>query len=386
MLTLAASAGWGQSLGEALENGTTSMQLRLSYEHADLADNGADPADAVNLRARLGYRTGEFADTAIFLQFQDVSALLRDYAPLDNGFDPIADPEGTSVHQAHLDYLGLGDFRLRIGRQEIVLENGRMISNADWRQHAQSFDAALLSSPKAEIFRFTVGTIQRVKNVRNELSDLDHLVILQGDLLSIANHTLYLHAYLLDAPGDAGTDRDKATYGFRFTGNLELFEYFLDYSLQTAYADSSNDGGEMTNAFGAVKFGAVRFGVGISQLTGDAGSDRAFDTLFATTHGFHGWTDQFVTNGGLARGMRETYVLVGGVEVGIKWQLRFHQFEQETQSQNYGNEFNILFSTDISENMNGLIKFANYTADDGNDSGTGANDELVYWLRLGYSF
>ena len=129
------------------------------------------------------------------------------------------------------------------------------------------------------------------------------------------------------------------------------FEYAFDYSLQTAYADASDDGGTMTNVFGAAKLDAVRFGFGYAELTGQDGSNRPYDTLFSTGHGFQGWTDQFAgTNGGLPLGIVETYLLVGGVAAGINWQLRVHQFQQETESQNYGTETNILFSNNFSEN------------------------------------
>ena len=60
-------------LTQALKSGTPSLELRLSYEYSDLDDPADhDAANALTLRTRLGYRSGDFMTTNAFLQFHDM--------------------------------------------------------------------------------------------------------------------------------------------------------------------------------------------------------------------------------------------------------------------------------------------------------------------------
>ncbi|MCH8843000.1 MAG: alginate export family protein [SAR324 cluster bacterium] len=382
-----------QTLSEAIQNGTPSLQLRLSLERSDLADNDTDAATALNLRTRLGYRTGEFWESSVFLQFQDVSAAIDRYAPEDSDFDPIADPEGTSVHQAFVEYSGFADMKIRAGRQELVLEDGRLFSNADWRQHAQSFDAITLTGRSFADWAFTLGDIFRVRTVRNDLTELNHLLILQGDYSGIESHSLRLHGYLLDAPDDpapnnSAPERDKATYGARVEGDLASWQWFLDYNLQTGYAGNSNAGGTMLNGFAAAKMAGLQAGGGYTEISGRSGDTRAFDTLFSTAHKFNGWSDQFgATNGGrLERGLKEVYVLVKGKTGELSWIARVHRFDQETKSQAYGSEIDFQAVIPLVHNVTGLLMVASYAADGENDSGVADKDEQLFAVRLEYGF
>jgi hypothetical protein len=378
---------FSQTLGEALTNGTVSAQLRLSLEQADVTDNETDTATALNLRTRLGYRTGPFADMAAFLQFQDVSAIVRDYAPLDRDFDTIADPESASVHQAYLEYSGAPRTQIRLGRQEVALDDHRLIGNVDWRQQGQSFDAITITNRSLEDLTLFVGAIGRVLTPAGTFLDLDRLLLLQADWRGIEGHLIGLRGYWLDSPGGTDADRDSATYGARITGELPAAEYALDHHQQVKYADATANGGSMTNAFAAAKFAGFRFGLGYSVITGARGGDHAFDTLFSTAHAHNGWADQFISTngGGLTNGLKDAYALVGGNHV-VRWELAYHQFDQETRSEAYGREVDLLATMPLAGNLTGLLKAALYTADSANTSGAAATDKSVFWARLDYKF
>jgi hypothetical protein len=213
-------------------------------------------------------------------------------------------------------------------------------------------------------------------------------VIAQADYRGIEGHLIGLHGYWLDSPGGKAADRDSATYGLRFTGDLSFAEYAADYHTQSHFADATADRGHMLNAFGAAKFAGMRAGLGYSEITGAESGDLPFDTLFSTAHAFNGWADQFVSTngGGLANGLRETYLLAGGNHFGIKWELSYHQFTQQTQSQAYGTEIDALLAHGFSDTLTGLVKAALYTADSENTSLAGASDKTVYWVRMDYKF
>lgn len=386
---LAAAPAGAQGLGQALQGGEPSLQLRLSYERADLDDpDGTDAATALNLRTRLGYRTGTWGGSAAFLQFQDVSAWIDDYAPEDADFDPVADPEATTVHQAYLENAALPGTEARAGRQEIVLGDARLIGNVGWRQHAQSFDAVSVDSRALSDTVVRLGYVWRVKTPAATLVDLEHLAYLRGAYTGLPGHTLSLIGVWLDAEGDTPDDRDKLTYGAGIRGDFDAAGYDLQYARQGGYADNSDDGGTLLNAFIRAGLGAAHAGVGLSRLTGTEGDTRAFDTLFSTAHKFNGWSDQFVaTNGGrLERGLEDTWVQAGGPVAGTEVLLRYHEFSQETRGEDYGTEVDALVSRGLAPNLTGLLKAAFYTADDGNTSGVADRDETIYWVRLEYGF
>jgi hypothetical protein len=136
-------------LSEALQDGKTSAQLRLSYDTADVADNGTGAATELSLRTRLGYRTADWSGLAVFLQFQDVTALVRTYAPLDPDHDTINDPEAATVHQAYVEIVSVPESTIRAGWQELRIENGRLLSESPWRQQGQSLDAISITNKSA---------------------------------------------------------------------------------------------------------------------------------------------------------------------------------------------------------------------------------------------
>ena len=376
------------SLLGALKNGRPTLQLRMSLEHSDLDGNATDAATGLILRTRVGYRTGTFAHTSAYVQLHNVSAWVDRYAPEEAGYDVIADPQGSAVHQAYVDFEGIPGTRLRLGRQEITLEDHRLVGNIGWRQHGQSFDAVTVVNRSVPQLTLIGGYVWKIKTIQNTLVDLDHFIVLHGVYQGIPNHRLSLYTYLLDTPGGTPNDRDKATYGARLKGGFGRIAYAVDYSVQTDYQDAERDGGTMFNGFVSGKFSGVKVGVGYSVISGEDGDKRAFDTLVSTAHKFNGWSDQFLaTNGGrLTYGLKDTYLQVGGKLWGTKLLARYHWFQQESRSEDYGRELDLLAARKLADHLTGLVKFAAYEADSGNTSGTAQNDERVFWVRLDYRF
>jgi len=375
------------TLAQALQQGKTSLQLRLSYDNADVAGNPTDSATQLSLRTRLGYRTAEWSGFAMFLQFQDVSAAIRTYAPLDPEYDTINDPEVATVHQAYLEYAALPGSTVRVGRQEFRLENGRLLSESPWRQQGQAFDAASISSKSIDKLALIAAYANKMLNSSAQFVDFEHFVFIDADYTGLENQHLYAHAFWLD--NIERTARiDTATFGIRASGDFEAFEYQGDYNIQQKYADAEGGGGDMISGFAAIKFGEFRAGPGYTKISGADGKDHAFDTLIGTTHQFQGFANVFAgTNGaGVVNGVVEYYVLVGGTHGGARWQVSHHILNQESQDQAYGDENDARIIYTYDENLTLSAEVGLYAASTDNESTLGTADKTVWTLRSDYRF
>ncbi|MEC9413070.1 MAG: hypothetical protein VX829_10415, partial [Pseudomonadota bacterium] len=133
----------------ALTGGKVSFSARARYESVSDDNPSRKDADAYTIRTTLGYQTGVFHGFKGFVEFEDVTALgseKYDFNPAPQGkneYSVIADPDGTEVNQAYLQYNGF-DTEFKFGRQELMYRDTpwhRHIGNIIWRQHHQSFDA-----------------------------------------------------------------------------------------------------------------------------------------------------------------------------------------------------------------------------------------------------
>ncbi len=385
---------------QALTEGTPSLELRLAYEYSDLDDPADhDPANSLTLRTRLGYRSGEFFHSNAFVQFHDMANPIDKYrwpGGGDSNRDVVADPDGTRVHQVYLDVNLPAKTTLRSGRQEIVLDDSRLIGNVDWRQNGQAFDAASLKNQAISDLTFYASYIDRVQTILITDEDLDGLILFNTKYSGIEDQNIAAFCYLLETEDDTSTARDSATYGLRFNGSLAALNYDLTYAHQSDYKDGDDHNGDMVNAFIGAKFEPFGIGAGYSYISGQDGDDRPFDTLYSTAHKFNGWADTFLnTNGGtLSGGLSDYYVQAETKWMGTTFKAVYHYFDTTEEINGfddaYGDEIDFLIVKKINKNLKVIAKYAYYN--EKNDSGSKASglvggfDEEVVWLRLIASF
>ena len=401
----AAGAAVLQDLGNALEAGKPTLELRLGYEYDNLAGNGRAPANGLNLRTRLGYRTGDFHGASAYLQFHNLSNLVEEYSFTragrvhgDLGHDVIADPDGSRIQQAYLDVAALPGTTARLGRQEIILDDARLIGNVDWRQNGQSFDAVAVSNRSLPDLTLYGAFINKVNTITLDTLPLDSLVLLHGDYTGIPGQKMTAFCYLLDTKVEAPTARDSATFGTRFVGRLSRLAYAFDYARQQDYREGEGHRGNMFDAFLGSGFGGIEAGAGYSYISGRSGSRRPFDTLFSTAHKFNGWADEFLaTNGGtLNDGLQDMYLQAGTKIVGNKLLVVYHYFDTTENNsatdphfdKPYGDEFDVLLSRKFSKHVSALLKYAYYDAWSASAHGirNPTADKQVFWTRVRYAF
>jgi len=410
------SASFGESAKkydsvlDALKSGTPGVELRLSYEASDLKNNGKTTANSVTMRTRLSYRTGDlnlgFAKTSGFVQFHNLSTFMDQYNDITNTgrpetseYDVVADPRGTRVHQAYMDFKILST-TIRAGRQEIIMDDHRLIGNIGWRQNGQSFDAVTITNKSISDLELFAGYIAKINTILLTDKDLGDsgLIMAHAKYTGIKGMTVSVYDYLLDSDADAaGHHKDFGIVGGRVKGKIPLskdfnVEYEGDYSKQHSYKDGRNYDGYMVNGFFGLNFGGIGIGSGYSKISGQRGERRAFDTLFSTAHKFNGWSDQFLkTNGGnLVGGLEDIYFQLKAQckPARTKFLAVYHIFDVANKGAyggRYGDEINVQTVTKVYDNITLLLKYASYFASNGKGNPAG-KDENVFWTRVGYKF
>ena len=172
------------SLVDALRESTASVDLRYRYEWVSEDTVGLD-AHASTLRTGLTYETGSYEGFSVFIEAENVSSVgsaLYDnagVAHLGNRRSDrpvVADPELTQMNQAVLHYTRRGT-TVRVGRQEILLDDQRFVGNVGWRQNHQSFDALRVESSDLRRTTVNYAFIRGVHGIRGGATPVSsHLV------------------------------------------------------------------------------------------------------------------------------------------------------------------------------------------------------------------
>ena len=378
---------------EAFTKGSYDAKLRLSYEYADV-DNGITHADSLTLGTYLGFRTAELGGVSLYIQGQSTERIVSDYNDtmgLNAGErDVVADADGHRVQQAYLDFTKLlPDTKIRLGRQEMTLDDVRFIGDIVWRQRSQSFDGISLVNKSIPDTALTLAVYNKVNTIFNTSVDFDHIGIINAKYTGIKDHAVTGFAYLVDADEDQsdrkGADNeDSITYGFRLDGKIDQFGYDFTLANQSDYANTDGRDAQFVHAFGSYKVGEWTPGAGYMYLSKAGNDDKGFDTLFSTAHKYNGWSDQFLgTNGGnLTDGLQDYYASLAGKIAQNKVVFAAHYFDTVNTSEEYGYEFNGLIARKLTDRLTTSLKAAYYA---GNDDGSKAADETVVWFRLDYA-
>src|SRR5688572_1093297 len=119
------------------------LDTRLRFE--DVGQDGlSQTAEAVTLRARLGFESGNVADTALLVEGEFVRPIVEDYNSTINGsvvYPVIADPRSSELNRLQLTNTSLPFTTVTLGRQRILLDDHRFVGDVGWRQNEQTFDA-----------------------------------------------------------------------------------------------------------------------------------------------------------------------------------------------------------------------------------------------------
>lgn len=365
-----------------------SLHLRYRYEGVEDAAF-AQPADAHTLRLRMGWSPELGGGFSALLEGEAVVELndrFNSGANRETGFPSVTDARALEINQAWVDWQG-EDLGFRVGRQRILLDNGRFFADSAWRQNSRSFDALQLRwlAPGDHQVEFlhldrvhqSAGdnAIQRLARERNLDAQLLRLT------RALSGGTLVAYGYWFeDQDVPAASTR---SIGLHYTRRWSLDPQWtvalrLEAARQQPWAQAIGNETGYHLIEPSLERGPWALRLGWERLGG--GRDRAFQTPVGSTHAFNGWADQF-TQTPLA-GLEDHFVTVQGVwsiaDLAMPWILRHHHFQSD-QGQDYGSEWNAQIALPFRPGWSALLKWADF------QSRGFSRDTRKVWFQIEWS-
>jgi hypothetical protein len=340
---------------------TISAQYRvrpeLRHGYKTLQSDSAQAAFFISQRARLAFDYKK-ENLKAYISVQDVRTWGDE--------EQLKDVAGLSVNELWIELSFKNNFSLKMGRQELVYDDQRLLGNADWNNITRSHDALLLkyANKEKKIYWHTGAAYNQsgeplsktgyiVNNYKFlafswwkkefEKGSLSATAIANG-LNSVTPDLKKVKASLTFGPLYNYKDKNyKATLGAYYqTGKTEN-NLLLSAYMVNGYAELYNK-----NLFA---------GAGIDYLSGNSdktrtGHSQNFSTLYATNHKFYGYMDYFINipTDTKQRGLVDPYLRIGFTQAKIfKATLDVHHFylAHENNSgvnkirRSLGNEFDL---------------------------------------------
>ena len=386
------------------------LDVRLRMEEVDQTPF-VEEAHATTLRLRAGFETGKAWNTSLLVEGEGVTPLREDYRPDPSQpthltYPVVADPEAYEVNRLQLVNTSLPGTTVTLGRQRIVLDDQRFVSNASWRQNEQTLDAVRIVNKPLPALSIDAAYLNQVNRVFGPDSPQgrytgDGVLANVGYQFPIGK--LVAFGYVLDFdpltsfPGLTAAQAaalnpvrfSSETYGARFSGERPLSRFKLAYA--GSYAQQ-NDYGSNPFEFDLDYYsleltGTYRqYSLTLAQEVMQGNGTIGFSTPLATLHKFHGWAEKFGTTP--ANGIDDRYAALAYQTKGL-WALDtlsvmaiYRDFASERGAIDLGEEVDLQVQAKY-QRFVALLKYADYDAREG-VTPVAYRDTRKYWIQLEY--
>lgn len=327
-MALAPLAGMAQEQGDApvIEEKehffTLSGQLRPRFEYRNGAyqalQEGEEPAILVNNRLRLNMDYRFRQDLQLYVSLQQVN--IWGQAPQVQVIDRTG---GLSVFEAYAALPLGGDFDLKLGRQQIVLDEDRIFGSLDWHPAGRAHDAVNINWRPVEnlylrsFFAFNqnyldgkAATDKINGNVNNPKGQYftpgqpyQHMEALHAHYAFTPDQKLSFLFANLGLRNNDRADYNMQTFGVHYRGRSQDLSYGAEAYLQTG----KNNTGATKEAYLLAAMVGYKFlptlsaTMGIDYLSGNnspdtSGKDKVFTPFSGTNHKFYGFMDYYYVN------------------------------------------------------------------------------------------
>ena len=373
----------GSSLRAAVEASEWWAKLRWRYEDRD-DEARPEPDEDASLSTVIGLRTAAWGALRGLVEFTNVSQLGPD--------DEALVVKGSEINRLQLEWQASEEQLLVLGRQRIRRGNGRWVCERPWRMMEQNYDAATYAA-KAGGVDWYAGLIDNINTGLFEDKDLNAVLLdAQGSFAPGAKWMAYL--YDLDYPDGPAISKEvdafesSTTAGLALTGKTSDGPRYLRWRAEAAQqtASHNNDSG-LDELYAHAELYAHRgpwhAGLGYEVFGGDG--TNAVQFTLGRRHGLNGFTNRTARIPG--DGLEEKLLEVG--YDGGDWDLKalYRVFDAENAGLHYGDEFNLAFATDLSEDTMLGIRYASYMGDEAPADRANLGDDVQrFWIWLATGF
>ncbi|PZQ57792.1 MAG: hypothetical protein DI570_19530 [Phenylobacterium zucineum] len=382
----AAAAEPGSPL-EAIAAGKPILELRTRYATVEQTHTRVltDDAEALTVRARVGWETAAWRGFRGLIEAEAVGAPIERYAvnapgaatpPLNGAAKaryPVEnDPEVFELNRLQLAWSSGKAFQATLGRQRITFDDQRFVGNVGWRQDEQTFDALRLDGSWGAVKASYAYVIQanRILGEKRDWDSDSHLA--KVDWQATPQLKLAAFAYVLDfanSPANSSVTTGAKASGQAKAGAVAV-AYNATYARQRDYRRNTADyaldywGGDV-----AATWGVYTLKASFESLEGDGA--RSFTTPLATNHAFQGWADAFVqpagANQGFADGIEDANLALV-VRPNWRWGtvgkaellVRYHDFDGQRTGADLGHEWDAQIQAQLRPGLTAAVKYADF--------------------------
>lgn len=394
-LGMAAEPAEATSFKDAMLGGKFSGMLRLRYEGV-YQDNALKDASALTLRTLVGYETKPLNGFSVNVQAYALSPIVQEYNDVKKGrphtdrkqYSVVADPEDYDFHQAYIQWANKGN-KIKLGRQNMFLDNWRFIGDVRFRQNWAVFNGASYVNTMLPNTKVTLAHFGQIKRVNTKVQSIS-ANIMHASYKITPTTSITGYGYL--AEFDDAKALSTETYGLRLHGKEKIYEslsalFTAEYAKQDDYKNAPADvDADYYNVSAGLGFAGWEFRVNQEKLSGtDSNSAQPFQTTFGTNHLFQGWADLFLSTPGT--GIEDTFFTAVGKFKGAKIKAEYHIIDADNKNalgdDEYGKEFDLGIYYKFKKNIIGSFEYANFRQE---DRSLGKPDTEKFWITGIYKF
>ncbi len=398
------------SLIDSIKQGKSLTSFRLRYENVNQDGNapGLTPArpledaNAITLRSLIGWQSAPFHNFSFAAQLIDVSKLednFNDSTPLTGALNAgsnqpnklayakVVDPDYTGVNQLFVDWTGIKNTKLRLGRQQVNLDNVRFIGDVSFRQVMQVFDGISVlnkSIPDTEVYASHFESVRQINtqlrtdgaldiaNTKYRISPTESVV--GYGYFSSFNDLGFGNAWF-GGTTNAGRNQSNKVLGLRLDGVHKIDDdwkavYTAEFAKQTDYrgGDSRIDA-HYYKIGGGAAYGNLNVRVDQELLSSNNGQ-YAFQTPFGTNHLFQGWVDKFLVTP--KEGIQDTFITAMYKYSDFAFFADYHVYNSDVnfnkvtsgKGDKYGTEWNTAITYNYDKNIMTKLEYGKYRESD----------------------
>lgn len=405
------------TLLEAIEMGKPMTNFRLRYENVDQdgtykdasgATKNLDEADAWTLRSLIGWQTKPFKNFSIAAQLINVTQLNDSFYDGTNNlfgssvatpankkkYPLVVDPDYTGVNQFFLEWTGLPDTKVRVGRQSVKLDNVRFVGNVEFRQLMQVFDGIAIENKSIKDVEFYAAHFEALRRITSQYFSDGNVDIAHATWKYSPTESLTGYGYFQDMPmngfnaysnnahttygGTGFDDNSSKTFGLRADGShIVNADWKVLYTAEYAKQDDYRGGDSRIDAH----YWRLGAGAGFGdwsvrldrELLSSNDSMYGFQTPLATVHLFQGLGDFFTITP--KQGIEDTFITLNVQVMGMQLSAEYHwlnsddDFKTGTNTtiftgNKYGKELDLIAGYNYDKNWSGKLEYFSFKEDD----------------------